>query len=59
MGTYSTAEFMEVFGGLPEPGETYPADPDALLDRLREEDEERRARSAELRDRFANDHEED
>lgn len=59
MGTYSYGEYLDTFGGPPEPGETYPDDPDALRDRLREEDMERHAHSAELRDRFANDHEED
>lgn len=29
MGTYSTQDFIDLFGGLPERGEAYP-DPDAL-----------------------------
>lgn len=32
MGTYSTWEFYETFGGWPEPGETFPDDPDAARD---------------------------
>lgn len=37
MGTYSTQEYLDMFGGLPEPGETYPDDPDAVCDELEEE----------------------
>jgi hypothetical protein len=37
MGTYSYLEYLETFGGPPEPGETYPDDPDALRDMLEEE----------------------
>lgn len=37
MGTYSYDEFLSTFGGPPEPGETYPSDPDALIDAMREE----------------------
>jgi hypothetical protein len=36
MGTYSYDEHVAMFGGIPEPGETYPGDPDALLDARRE-----------------------
>lgn len=36
MGTYSTQEFIDTFGGLPEPGETYPDDLDAVRDEVRE-----------------------
>lgn len=36
MGTYSTSEYMDIFGGLPEPGETYPDDPDAVRDAVEE-----------------------
>lgn len=32
MGTYSSDEYLDTFGGLPEPGETYPADPDTVRD---------------------------
>jgi hypothetical protein len=38
MGWYSSSEWLETFGGPPEPGEAYPDDPDALRDRI-EEDE--------------------
>lgn len=41
MGNYSSEEFLETFGGLPEPGEAYPSDPDALRDRLEEEERDR------------------
>ena len=48
MGTYTTQEYLDMFGGLPERGETYPDDPDILRDmeeqRDRDEDEERRNR---------------
>lgn len=36
MGTYTTSEFMDAFGGLPEPGEAIPDDPDALRDQAEE-----------------------
>jgi hypothetical protein len=32
MGTYSSEEFLETFGGLPDRGECFPADPDTALD---------------------------
>jgi hypothetical protein len=32
MGTLSFWEHYETFGGMPEPGETYPDDPDAARD---------------------------
>lgn len=35
MGTYSAEEFLETFGGLPEPGECIP-DFDAIRDRARD-----------------------
>ncbi len=41
MGTYSFWDYYETFGGLPEPGETYPDDPDALRDMMEEEEIER------------------
>ncbi len=41
MGTYSFGEYLDTFGGMPEPGETYPDDPDALRDALEEEARER------------------
>lgn len=52
MGTYSAAEYLEMFGGLPEPGEAYCSDPDALRDRLEEEarEEVERERNLEARD---------
>lgn len=35
MGTYSFTEWLDTFGGLPEPGDSvYPDDPDALRDEL-------------------------
>lgn len=34
MGTYSFGEYLDTFGGMPEPGETYPDDPDALRDEI-------------------------
>lgn len=37
MGTYSWQEHVDLFGGLPEPGETYPDDPDALRDQAKED----------------------
>lgn len=46
MGTYSYDEFVDLFGGPPEPGETYPSDPDALIDAMREE--RRSVRDADL-----------
>jgi hypothetical protein len=38
MGTYSFGEFLEQFGGMPEPGETHP-DPEAI-DALRKRERE-------------------
>lgn len=32
MGTYTYGEYLETFGGTPDPGETYPDDPDAARD---------------------------
>lgn len=36
MGTYSTQEYLDTFGGMPEPGETYQDDPDAARDAMEE-----------------------
>lgn len=35
MGTYGYGEFLETFGGEPEPGETFPDDPDAVREAMR------------------------
>lgn len=43
MGTYDAGEWLETFGGLPEPGEAYPADPDAVRDAYEEAQRELRA----------------
>lgn len=37
MGTYSTREFMDLFGGMPDRDEAFPADPDLLLDQAQED----------------------
>lgn len=36
MGMYSTQEFMDLFGGMPEPGEAYDPDPDRRRDEARD-----------------------
>lgn len=54
MGTYSYSDYLDTFGGPPEPGETYPDDPDALRDALDMRDEPISATEA-LRDGFGED----
>lgn len=41
MGTYTVSEYLEMYGGLPEPGECVPDDPDAVRDDLEERERER------------------
>lgn len=40
MGTYDAGEWLEMYGGLPEPGEAYPADPDLVRERAEERERE-------------------
>ncbi len=50
MGTYSFGEYLDTFGGMPEPGETYPDDPDTAREALEEEERAAAMDAAEFND---------
>lgn len=59
MGTYSYSEYLETFGGPPEPGETYPDDPDAARNALEEYTANDAAADAAIDRAWQEDHEHD